>query len=65
MTYASYCRLGVHVYASDIEVIREARKMIAAHHRRGREARTGRHQFYRALLEEHRRARRLKDQFRL
>lgn len=64
MTYAFYCRLGVHVYASDREVIRAIRSRLAGTAFE-RDKRTERHALYRAVLEEHSKARRLCREFRL
>lgn len=65
MHYAQYCRLNVHVGASNTAVIRAARKKLAAHARRSREFRTARRKFYHAMLRKHRDARKLVRQFHL
>lgn len=57
--YGTYCRLGVHVNASDCDVIRAARLKIARNHRRGAARRADRHRFYRVMLNYHSDARRL------
>lgn len=57
--FGTYCRLGVHVNATDIDVIRAARLKIAAQHRRGSARRADRHAVYRAMLRHHRDARAL------
>lgn len=64
MTYAFYCRLGVHVYASDREVIRACRTKFHAT-AFGRHNRHKRRALYRSVLAEHRKARRLCREFRL
>lgn len=51
--FGTYCRLAVHVNASNIDVLRAARLKIAAQHRRGRARRADRHRFYRAMLAYH------------
>jgi hypothetical protein len=61
----TYHRLGVHICASDIEVIRKARLKIAEKHRKGREMRKARHEFYRVMLGYHEDARNLAIEFRL
>lgn len=53
MYYSIYCRLGVTVYASNMAVLRAARKRMHPAARRGRAQRDMRHKFYRALLAEH------------
>jgi hypothetical protein len=56
--FGTYQRLGVHVMASDLEVIRAARKKLA----RGafkREHRAFRRDFYAAMLRHHEDARRV------
>lgn len=57
--FSTYCRLGLHVNATDIDVIRAARLKIAAQHRRGRAKRAQRHEFYRRILRIHLEARAL------
>lgn len=51
--FGTYCRLGVPVWSSDREVIRAARRLLAARARRGRDLRAERHAFYRQMLEFH------------
>lgn len=51
--YGTYMRLGLHVIASNLDVIRAARAKIAPHHRTGRDKREARREFYRAMLENH------------
>lgn len=50
--YSTYCRLGVHIGSSAREVIRAARRKLAATAFR-REQREARHNFYRAMLRYH------------
>lgn len=54
--FATYLRLHLPVWASDMDVIRAARRKIAKHHQRGRATRDARHQFYRVMLGHHARA---------
>ena len=54
--YAQYCRLHVHVYASNREVIRKAQRMLKRSCRYSREFRTARHAWLRSLLGYHARA---------
>jgi len=63
--YGTYCRLGVHVYATAREVIIAARRKLKRSARTGRKHRDARHAFYRAMLKEHRDARALVQAFRL
>ena len=55
--FGTYCRLNVHVYASDIEVIRQARKKL----NKGAFLRDsdGCKVFYRIMLDQHKQARNL------
>lgn len=57
--YSTYCRLNVHVLASDITVIREVRKKLRPEVLRDRDARGRRHEIYKLILAEHKDARRL------
>jgi hypothetical protein len=57
--YGTYCRLHVHVYASNIEVIRCASRKLKKSARHDRKAREARHAFYRQMLDYHQEARRL------
>ena len=61
----TYHRLGLHVSASPVDVIRAARKRIAKHHRRDPAKREERKRFYRIMLAHHSDARELMRQFRL
>lgn len=65
MYYGTYCRLGVHIYASNVEVIRAARRKLKHHALHDRAYRKSRHELYRAMLKEHRAARKLARQFAL
>ena len=56
MTSGTYDRLGLHVSASNRDVIRAARKVIARQHRRDPSKRAARKQFYRDMLREHERS---------
>jgi hypothetical protein len=64
-TFGTYCRLGVHVAASNLSVIRAARRMLREGARRAREHRAARHAFYRQMMEYHASARDLVADFRL
>lgn len=55
----TYNRLRVSVHASNREVIAKARKKIAKRHRHCPSKREDRKAFYRAMLEQHRKAREL------
>jgi hypothetical protein len=61
----TYNRLGVHVYASPREVIRAARTKLKHQALRDREYRKSRHEFYRAMLKFHKKARKLVTNWRL
>jgi hypothetical protein len=63
--YGTYCRLNVHVYASNIEVIRRAYCKLNMSARHDRKARDARHAFYRQMLDYHREARNLVREWRL
>lgn len=53
MSYAQYCRLRVSCNEKDIVVIRAASKMLKKRYRFARDARVGRHRFYRNMLHQH------------
>ena len=57
--YSTYCRLNVHVLASDITVIREVRKKLRVEVLWDRDARERRHKIYKLILAEHKDAREL------
>ena len=57
--YPTYCRLNIHVLASDIAVIREVRKKLRREVLRDRGARERRHEIYKLILAEHKDARKL------
>ena len=59
MWFSIYNRLGVHVSASNIDVIRVARTRLKKSARRGRSNRTSRHEFYRQMIAQHASARAL------
>lgn len=61
----TYHRLNVHVNASNIEVIRQARKKIAENHKNSRDRKDARKSFYRSMLDYHRKAQDLCLAFRL
>ena len=63
--YGTYCRLHVHVYASNIEVIRRASRKLKKSARHDRQAREARHAFYRQMLDYHHKARELVREWRL
>jgi len=68
MTYAmesAYYRLDMHVYASNLEVIRAARRRIKRSARCSRAFRLQRHRYYRAMLTHHAEARELVRHFAL
>lgn len=65
MSYGTYCRLGVHIWASNRTVIREARKKVAVHCRNNPEFRDARKEFYNELLDYHRQEQDLATEFRL
>lgn len=64
MHYAQYCRLAVHVGASNRTVIRAAHRLLNPVSRRAATARKARHEWLRAILREHADAQRLCRQFR-
>lgn len=58
--FATYCRLNLHVNASDMAVIRAARKKLKrGRTRRQRQFREMRHNFYRSMLKQHHDAQKL------
>lgn len=57
--FNSYCRLGLHVSASAREVIRATRRKFRGNARNAPQFREGRKSVYRAMLAEHRHARKL------
>jgi hypothetical protein len=61
--FGTYNRLDVHVNASNITVIREARKKLL--NPRNPKEREARKKFYRMMLEYHEQARNLVQEFRL
>lgn len=63
--YGTYCRLNVHVWAKNGEVIRAASRKIAAEHRHSLEKREERKKFYRIMLQHHKEAQELCLEFRL
>jgi hypothetical protein len=63
--YGTYCRLNVHVGASNRAVIKAASRRIVKAARFSRKDRAARHAFYRDLLTHHRDARALVRRFRL
>jgi hypothetical protein len=56
--FGTYNRLNLHISDSNLELVRRVRRMV---HRtkRGRDARTMRHDLYRLLIEQHANARAL------
>jgi hypothetical protein len=63
--YGTYCRLGVHVWARDSEVIRQCwRKMFSAEAKKAAH-RTNRKNFLRKILEIHHGEQELCKEFRL
>lgn len=63
--YGTYCRLGVHVYDSDLTVIRAARRKIADGALWSKQFRRMRKMFYRQMLTEHDKARGIVRKYRL
>jgi hypothetical protein len=61
--FGTYCRLNVHVWASNREVIRAARKMLNPPWQK--QPRYYRHKFYRLMLEYHKQQQDLVARFRL
>ena len=61
--FGSYLRLRVHVSASDLDVIRAARRKIVRKYRTARDRRDARHAFYRAMLGHHHHAQDLAQGF--
>lgn len=59
MSYAQYCRLNVHVHASAMHVIRKARERLTHASARDPKLRTQRKAYYRAMLEQHSKAKAL------
>lgn len=57
MYFSVYCGLWVHAGASNLTVIRAARRKLKKPVRRSRKHRTERHLYYRAMLAEHASAR--------
>ena len=63
--FGTYQRLGVHIYASDMEVIRAARRKLQRKARRDPALKTKRKAFYRQMLAYHRHALNLARAFHL
>ena len=61
----TYHRLNVHVWASNLDVIRAARRKLKKKARKARNVREQRHAFYRAMLYHHRKAQELCIEFRM
>ncbi|HMG51253.1 MAG TPA: hypothetical protein VK597_11670 [Inquilinus sp.] len=61
----TYLRLGVHIWAPNVAVIRAASRVLAAHVRRNPARRQHRKAFYRSMLERHRAHQCLALEFRL
>jgi hypothetical protein len=59
--YGTYCRLRVTIAASNIDVIRAARRKVRRNMRHGRDWRQARHWFFRQMLVYHAKAQRLAD----
>ncbi len=57
--YGLYCRLNVHVMASNLTVIRELRKRMVKKTLQDRTCRERRHEVYRTILVEHQEAKEL------
>lgn len=65
MSFGTYQRLRVRVSASDVTVIRVARRKIAKQHRDAPDKRNERKAFYRAMLKHHHEAQELVRTWRL
>jgi len=63
MMYGTYCRLGLHVSQSNVEVIRATRRLLNPEGR-GRKYRKKRQDLYRAMLKEHKAAQELFRRYR-
>ena len=63
--YGTYTRLNLSVHASDLAVIRAARRKVARKHRTARAMREARHAFYRTMLQYHHDARAIVNDWRL
>lgn len=63
--FGTYNRLRVTIYDSNIAVIKAASKKIDERFRKDRVRRNARHEFYRCMLEYHRKAIELASQWRL
>lgn len=59
MTYAQYCRLNVHVGASNRAVVKKAHTLLAKRVKRAVSYRQMRHAWLRSVLEQHAAARKL------
>lgn len=57
--FGTYNRLGVHVSASNVDVIRAASRKLQRRDRYTRKHREARHAFYRVMLHQHEQAREL------
>lgn len=57
--HGTYCRLGVHVLASDRDVVRAAHRVMRPEVRRDHRRREARHGLIRTLLGHHHQARKL------
>ncbi|MFM7010330.1 MAG: hypothetical protein ACKO0Z_13540 [Betaproteobacteria bacterium] len=64
MSYSQYCRLNVSVGATGREVIKRASQKIKKKSRFNRDQRMARHAFYRAMLAQHNKAKKLCERFR-
>ncbi len=51
--YGTYCRLNLHVLASNRALIKAASRIIRPEFRYSRESRAERHKFYRQMIEYH------------
>jgi hypothetical protein len=63
--FGTYCRLHVHVWASDREVIRAAQRKLKRSVRYARKHREARHAFYRTMLDYHHQGQKLVAEHRL
>jgi hypothetical protein len=64
MTYAQYCRLGLHISATNRKVVRAAHGLLSDQGRSS-SMRVTRHKWLQSMLAEHAAARAIVNQFRL
>jgi len=64
MSFLQYCRLGLHVSATDLQVVQAAQQKLKWPIAFKGKARSARKEYYRAMLREHREAKILFSSFR-